>query len=97
MSLEQLHQKREELIAQIFEQKKQIVDRALKKRGIELDLEAEAKKRFCNLMSETDAENRETWYYNDGSDNGLMVAVFWLAMEGEEGKEQFGLKYKVLC
>jgi len=46
--------------------------------GIVLNVENESHKRFPNTAIATHDVFSETWYYNDGSDDGLKVLTFSL-------------------
>ena len=43
--------------------------------GIDVNLEREKRNRFKTIQSET-VDGKETFYYNDGSENGLRVVTF---------------------
>lgn len=59
-----------------FSAKKEIIlKEKLAENGIVIDWEQEEKKRFKSLAV-THSYDRETWYYNDGSIDGLRIVTF---------------------
>jgi len=57
--------------------KERFVLELLKKKGIVLDFELERKRRFKNLAVERQSPGfSETWFYNDGTEEGLKVVTF---------------------
>ena len=64
-----------ELAKNINAKKDAVIIDALKANGIDFDLESEKYKRFKSLTVETQGD-KETWYYNDGSKDGLRIITF---------------------
>lgn len=64
------------LISDIYEKRNKIITERLKKIvGIDLDIEAEANRRFKRLAIEY-KDNEETIYFNDGSVQGKRIVTF---------------------
>ena len=58
----------------------------LEKLGIELDAEAERRKRFKSFVVEYN-DHEETYWYNDGSETGLRIVTFKKAQSNFDLKE----------
>tara|TARA_R110000772_G_C13310332_1_gene440573 strand:- start:8216 stop:8800 length:585 start_codon:yes stop_codon:yes gene_type:complete len=60
----------------ITEQKEYHLVKALYAKGINMDLSKEIQKRFSKLRREIIGGHSETYYYDDGSDDGLRIITF---------------------
>jgi len=80
----------EETMAQTLKQnikkKESLIFHKLKVLGIKLDLEAEKTARFPSLKVEVQG-NVETWWYNDGTLDGMKVITFTTEFFDEMGME----------
>jgi len=65
----------------------------LKKLGIELDMKLEKTRRFKSLLMENDGE-AQTYYYNDGSENGLRIITF-VTNQNPFNHEDMRIKFEV--
>jgi hypothetical protein len=55
----------------------EVLKKMLKLAGIDFDFEAEKQRRFkCLLVEVREEDNSETYYYNDGSIEGLRIVTF---------------------
>lgn len=64
-----------QVIEEANKRRENLVIERLRDKGIFLDLKVEQRRRFKSLTSERKG-NKETIYYNDGSENGLRVITF---------------------
>ena len=70
------HEATSKLISDFYEKRKKIITERLKEiAGIDLDIEAEANRRFKRLAIEY-KDNEETIYFNDGSVQGKRIVTF---------------------
>jgi hypothetical protein len=70
------------LIANINNQKQQILKDKLEELGIEIDWELEQTRRFKSILIEHHADTgHEVYYYNDGTKKGQRVVTFALKKE----------------
>lgn len=60
---------------ELSENKQRVFIDRLVSLGIDIDLEEQQNKRFKDICI-TYQNNEETYYYNDGSDNGLRIITF---------------------
>jgi len=61
----------------LYQQKLDILNAKLKEAGIEIDWEAEKKRRFRLITVEQNLrEQTETYFYNDGSIEGMRIVTF---------------------
>lgn len=65
------------MIRDVNQRKQEILIQKVQSLGIEIDLVLEAKKRFQTMSIERDG-NKETYWYNDGSVEGLRIVTFVL-------------------
>ena len=78
-----IHEKFFKMVVKLHEQKDEIIISKLKEYGYEIDLELEKKSRFKSLICEK-CEDLETWYYRDGTPDGLRVVTFEGVVEEED-------------
>lgn len=64
-----------DMIAELNKKKDSIIMQRLEKLGIEIDVEAEQRRRFKRFVVEYN-DTEETYWYNDGSETGLRVVTF---------------------
>ena len=79
-----------DMIAELNKKKDAIIMHRLEKLGIEIDIEAEQRRRFKNFVVEYN-DTGETYWYNDGSETGLRIATFKKPQPNLDLKES---KYK---
>ena len=66
----------EKMHADIIQKKEFVILSALRKNGININLQEALKKRFSPIQREVLGGHSETYYYNDGSDGGLRLVTF---------------------
>ena len=67
------------LNSNIEQQKEAILIQKLEELGIKIDLKEECKKKFPNILrAYLPRENKEIYYYNDGSSEGQKIITFEL-------------------
>lgn len=67
----------EKLANDLAKKMEKIVKERLQFHGIELDFELESRRRFKSLIREIlDDGDEETYWYNDGSEQGLRIVTF---------------------
>ncbi len=66
----------DELIKDFVKKKEEIVQDKINELGIEFSFEEEKRRRFKNFLIETTEDGEETYWYNDGSDQGLRIVTF---------------------
>ena len=64
----------------LINRQEEIILQNLKLLGIDIDLELESQRRFPSLMREKQG-NKTTWYYNNGSVDGLKIATFEIIID----------------
>jgi valyl-tRNA synthetase len=70
-----LDQQIAEMVNNINQQKQAILDSKLEEKGFKIDWEEEAFGRFPKLIKAVQG-NKETWYYNDGTKEGIRIVTF---------------------
>jgi len=65
----------EDLIRDISEKKQAVINAKLKKLNIAVNIDTENRRLFKSLVCVTQG-NQDTYYYNDGSINGLRIVTF---------------------
>lgn len=63
------------MIADLHKQREKLLFDRLLKLGIEIDIKTEERRRFKSLSKEYKGD-KETIYYNDGSERGLRIITF---------------------
>lgn len=58
-----------------------------------VDLEQEKQKRFPNIQCIVNGKGEETWYYNDGSEQGKEIITFWVQYPKYENPSTIELKH----
>ena len=64
-----------ELIYNLNIRKEQVIKQRMKELGIKIDEETEKKRRFKTLLC-VKQDNEETYYFNNGSSEGLRIVTF---------------------
>ena len=72
------------VIEEFKEKEKEVVYATLQEKGIVIDWEKEQSCRFKSLVIET-KDLITTYYYNDGSDNGLRIVTFEVVTNHDNG------------
>ena len=66
----------DKMLKDLTEQKEYHLVKALHAKGINMDLSKEIQKRFPKIRREIIGGHSETFYYDDGSEDGLRVITF---------------------
>ena len=68
------------LVSQVIKEKEEIITNRIKHLGLDIDFEQEANKRFKSIVCEHKFDgaftDEETYYCNDGSDEGFRIVTF---------------------
>ena len=81
-----------EQIALLNKKKDEMITQALEIKGISLDLELEKTRRFKSMMCVDDKDSGlESYYYNDGSEDGLLIISFQNSVSIQTIEEGDGL------
>lgn len=75
-----------DIIKKLNADKEEIVKSRLVEAGIELDYEKEKSKRFKSLVVEINSMNSETYWYNDGTEEGLRIVTFEFPAQEMSGR-----------
>ena len=88
-----------ELNKLVLEKQKLVIQRVKEVAGVDINFEYEKKRLFPRLAVMNFVNHSEQWYWNDGSDNGLLLISFYLDDDnfkvGDSANTiKIGFKYK---
>lgn len=88
-----------DLSQKIESQKEALIEAELKQRiGNGINLHEEHKRKFPRLKMEKTHQGIENWYWDDGTENGMLLISFWTEVQSENINGSFAitsvLKYK---